>query len=60
MNMYGHILYIIYMLVSSRLLRTATPVSFFGFCFLKLRNALGNKKIAKLVFFIFKCMRSSS
>jgi len=33
--------------------------SFFGFCFLKLRNALGNKKTAKLVF-IFKCMRSSS
>jgi len=34
-------------------------VSFFGFCFLKLRNALGNEKTVKLVF-IFKCMRSAS
>jgi len=30
-------------------------VSFFGSCFLKFRNALGNEKTAKLVF-IFKWM----
>jgi len=29
---------------------------FFGSCFLKLKNALGNEKLV----FIFKCMRSSS
>jgi len=44
-----------YTLMSPRLLRT----SFFGSCYLELRNALENEKIAKLVF-IFKCMRSSS
>jgi len=56
--MYGHILYII---ISVSEIATCCDffVSFFGFCFLKLRNALGNKRTVKLVF-IFKCTRSSS
>jgi len=62
MNMYRHILYIIvynYILVSPGLLRASTFFSFFGSCFSKFRNALGNEITAKLVF-IFKCMRLSS
>jgi len=56
MNIYGHILYII---IGVSGITMDFFVSFFGSCFLKFRNALGNEKTAKLVF-IFKWMRSSS
>jgi len=56
MNVYGHILYII---IYWCLRDCDFFVSFFGSCFLKLKNALENKKTAKLIF-IFKCMHSFS
>jgi len=53
--MYEHILYIIIYWIATCL---DFFVSFFDSCFLKLKNALENEKIAKLVF-TFKYMRSS-
>jgi len=54
--MYEHICIYLYIAVSGIATCLDFFVSFFGFCFLKFRNALGNEKTAKL-FFIFKCMR---
>jgi len=57
MNMYEHNFAYNYILVSPGLLHALTSLFFFGSYFLKFKNALRNKKTAKLVF-IFKYMHS--